>query len=471
MKKVNDYKYEVEKQGDMNVPATFYINDKLRDLIEEKTIQQTINMATLPGILKHSIAMPDAHMGYGFPVGGVAAFDAEEGVISPGGIGFDINCGIRVLASNFTRDEVLPKIQELLQELFDRIPCGVGRSSELKLTNEELEELLEKGPEWLVEEGYGREEDLKHCEANGRLKHADANKVSRRAKSRGRKQVGTLGGGNHFLEVQYVDKILDEEAAHAMGINQEGQVLIMIHSGSRGLGHQVCTDYLRKIEDSFPNIMGNLPDKDLAYAPINSQMAKDYFGAMCAAAHFAWSNRHLMGHHARKAFQKVLGDDGLYTVYDVAHNIAKLEEYEIDGEKKKAYVHRKGATRAFPPGHPEIPEDYKDVGQPVLIPGSMGTSSYILTGTRKGMNESFGSTCHGAGRVMSRREATRRFDKKQIEDELEQDSIYVKSASKKGVTEEAPGAYKDVDEVIKVVEKAGIAKPAVQLRPLGVIKG
>jgi len=327
LRKISENKYELKKEGAMKVPAVFYVNSKLLDKVEEKTIQQTMNMATLPGIYKYAIAMSDAHMGYGFPVGGVAALDAENGVISPGGIGFDINCGVRLLASNLTRKDVEPKIKELLDELFNTIPCGVGCESDLRLTHEELDELLKTGPDWLVKKGYGNKKDLDHCEAHGFLEHADPSKVSPRAKARGRKQLGTLGAGNHFLEIQYVDEIHDEKAAKVMGINKKNQIVVMIHSGSRGLGHQVCTDYLRNMEDSFPEIMAKIPDKDLAYAPIKSQLAKDYFGAMCAAAHFAWSNRHMMGHHLRACFKKILNADNLWTVYDVSHN-----QYKLDGQ-------------------------------------------------------------------------------------------------------------------------------------------
>ncbi|MFC1648714.1 RtcB family protein [Nanoarchaeota archaeon] len=471
LKKLTNYKFIVEKEGPMKVPVVFYVNEKLLKNLEDKTVQQGMNMATLPGIKKQAIAMSDAHMGYGFPVGGVAALDAENGVISPGGIGFDINCGVRLLGTKLMKEDVEPKITELLEEMFRNVPCGVGKEGNLRLTHEELDEVLEQGPEWLVAKGFGNKKDLENCEANGHLEHADASKVSQRAKSRGRKQIGTLGAGNHFIEVQFIDEIYDVKAAKTMGLEKQGQIVVMIHSGSRGLGHQVCTDYLRRMEESFPEIMAKLPDKDLAYAPINSELAKDYFGAMCAAAHFAWCNRHLLGHQVKKSFEKLLGVKDVWTVYDVAHNIAKLEEYDIDGKMEKVYVHRKGATRAFPPGHPELPEIYKEIGQPVLIPGSMGTASYVLVGTEKAMQESFGSTCHGAGRVMSRRAANQKWKGEDVKKDLEKNSIYIKSASWRGVSEEAPGAYKDVDEVIKVVQDAGIAKAVVRLRPLGVIKG
>jgi tRNA-splicing ligase RtcB len=471
MKRLADYLRVIEPEGDMNVPAFFFVNETLLELLEDKTLQQTMNMATLPGILEGSVAMPDAHMGYGFPVGGVAALDADDGVISPGGIGFDINCGVRLLRTNMQVDDVAPKIDELLNAIFDHVPCGVGRNSELTLTSDELDELLQQGPSWLVGEGYGNEDDLEHCESNGHLDDADPSKITRRAKSRGRKQVGTLGGGNHFLEIQYVDEILDTSAAATMGITHEDQVMVMIHTGSRGLGHQVCSDYLREMEDAFPEIMERLPEKDLAYAPLDSDLARDYFGAMCAAAHFAWSNRHLIGHRIRQSFGNVFGVNNLPTVYDVAHNIAKREMHDLGEGEVEAYVHRKGATRAFPPGHPEIPETYQDIGQPVLIPGSMGTCSYVLTGREGSMEKSFGSCCHGAGRVMSRTQATKDYTADGVRDELAAQDIYIKSASRKGITEEAPGAYKDVDEVIKVVADANLAQPAVKLRPLGVVKG
>ncbi len=473
LKKVEEYVYEIKKEGDMNVPVKIFASEKILEKIKEDgSLEQGVNVACLPGIYGQSIMMPDAHRGYGFSVGGVAAFDVEKGCISPGGIGFDINCGVRLLASNLDKKDVIPKIKEIVNELFNNIPCGVGKDSNLRLDDKELDNVLNNGLDWALERGYATKEDLERCEENGHMKTADASKVSPRAKKRGRKQLGTLGAGNHFLEVQYVDEIYDEEVAEVFGIKQKGQIVVMIHSGSRGLGHQVCSDYLRKIEEEFKEVVEKLPEKDLAYAPTGSKLAKDYLGAMSAAANFGWCNRQLIAYGARNAFKRVFGDKvRLDMIYDVAHNIAKVEEYEIDGKKRKVYVHRKGATRAFGPGHKEIPEVYRKVGQPILIPGSMGTASYVLVGTDKAMNETFSSTPHGAGRLMSRHEANRRFKSERIKRDLEEHKIYIKAASSRGITEEAPNAYKDVDEVIKVADKVGIGKKVARLKPLGVIKG
>ncbi|MBS3172446.1 RtcB family protein [Candidatus Woesearchaeota archaeon] len=465
--------YEIAKEGNMQVPLKIFASEKLIEKIKkDDSIQQGINVACLPGIQKQSIMMPDAHQGYGFPVGGVAAFDIETGGISPGGIGFDINCGVRLLTTNLERKDVEPKIKQIMNELFNNIPCGVGGESTLRLTDQELDEVLNTGLDWTLKNGYAQKEDLEKCEENGHMKTADSSKVSQRAKSRGRKQLGTLGAGNHFVEVQIVDEIYDKEIAKIFGITKKDQVVVMIHSGSRGLGHQVCSDYLRAIEDQFSDIVNKLPEKDLAYAPTNSKLAKDYLGAMSSSANFGWCNRQLITFYVRKAFNNTFGDKTkLNLVYDVAHNIAKVEEYKIDNELKKLYVHRKGATRAFGPGHKEIPKIYRDVGQPIILPGSMGTASYVLVGTDKAMNETFSSTPHGAGRLMSRHEANSLFTGEQITKDLEKQKIYIKAASVRGISEEAPNAYKDVDEVVKVADEVGIGKKIVRLRPLGVIKG
>ncbi len=474
IKKINNCVFEVEKEGAMKVPVRIFASDKLLDKMKEDgCINQGVNVASsLPGIQVASIMMPDAHQGYGFSIGGVAAVDADEGCISPGGIGFDINCGVRVLTTNLTKDDVEPKIDSLLDNLFKKVPPGVGGQSLLRLSDDELDEVLSRGAAWAVDKGFGNADDLKHCEEEGFLSSADPSKVSPRAKARGRKQLGTLGAGNHFLEIQVVDEIFDEETAKVFGITKKGQVLVMIHCGSRGLGHQVCSDYLRRMEDSYPDIVSSLPDKDLVYAPANSQLAKDYFAAMCAAANFAWANRHIIGHQVRTAFKEVFGDGVVVnTLYDVAHNIAKLEKHIINGVKKKVWVHRKGATRAFGPGNPEIPLDYRVVGQPVLIPGSMGTASYVLVGTNESMSLSFGSTAHGAGRLMSRKKANESWRGEDVKKELESHNIHVKAASWRGVSEEAPKAYKDVDEVVRVSHEAGIANLVVKVIPLGVVKG
>lgn len=401
---------------------------------------------------------------YDFTIPETHSFIADGVVVS--------NCGVRLLTSNLTRENVLPKIKPLLDRLFARIPPGVGAKATLRLTIEEMDELLKEGAPWMVKKGYGVEDDVENCEEHGRMEGADPKLVSNEAKNRGRAQIGTLGAGNHFLEVQYVGKIFDKEIAKAFGIEKEGQVVILIHCGSRGLGHQVCTDYLRKLEEAFPEIVAELPEKDLIYAPSDSHLAHEYYKAMCAAANFAWSNRHMIGHQARKAFKEIFGDAvELHTVYDVCHNIAKVEEHEADGEKFTAWVHRKGATRAFGPGRKELPKKYQKTGQPIFIPGSMGTSSYVLVGTEKAMKESFGSTAHGAGRVMSRHEANRTWRSEDIKAELENKQIYIKAASWKGITEEAPLAYKDVDEVVRVSHEAGIGKLVAQLKPMGVVKG
>ncbi|MFH1400544.1 MAG: RtcB family protein [Nanoarchaeota archaeon] len=473
--KIRECVYDIPKFGKMNVPVRIYANEKLLEKMkDDKSMQQGINVACMPGIYGRSIMMADAHQGYGFSIGGVAAFDAKDGCISPGGIGYDINCGVRLLRTTMTREQILPKIEPLLNALFELIPCGVGRDSELRLTDAELDDVLRDGAQWALSKGYGTQLDIDHCEESGKIAAANPGKVSHRAKARGRKQLGTLGAGNHFVEVQFVDAIHDEKAAAAMGITKTGQAMIMIHCGSRGLGHQVCSDYLRTMEEAFPDIVRELPEKELIYAPAQSKVAQDYFAAMCASANFAWANRHMIGHQVRAAFDRVFGSGTssmITTVYDVAHNMAKLEEYTIEGKKRQVYVHRKGATRAFGPGRAEICEDYRAIGQPVIIPGSMGTSSWVLVGTEGNMEETFGSTAHGAGRAMSRHESIRRFEGKQVKEELLAKNIHIKAASWKGISEEAPGAYKEVDDVIEVTATAGIGKPVAQLRPIGVIKG
>jgi len=473
LKKATEYSYIIEKEGKMNVPVKIFANEKLMEKMQEDNcIQQGINVATLPGIKGFSVMMPDAHQGYGFSIGGVAAIDKKSGCISPGGIGFDINCGVRLLSTNLTKEEVYPRIKELLDVLFRNVPPGVGGKSIFKLNDKELDDVLTRGAEWAVENGYGVKEDLENCEEHGKMPGADASKVSQKAKSRGRGQLGTLGSGNHFLEVQYVKKIFDTDVASTFGIKEEGQVVVLIHCGSRGLGHQTCSDYLRRMEEEYPEIIASLPEKDLAYAPSGSKTADDYYKAMCAAANFAWTNRHMIGHQTRKSFKEVFGDKvEVHTVYDVAHNIAKVEEHEADGEKFTAWVHRKGATRAFGPGRKEIPLKYQATGQPIFIPGSMGTSSYVLVGTNESMKESFGSTAHGAGRMMSRHKANQLWQGEKLKHDLEKEQIFIKAASWKGITEEAPLAYKNVDDVVEVSHKANIGKLVAQLKPIGVTKG
>lgn len=473
--KVSDTAWMAAARPPMRVPVKFFINEALLEKIKgDDSVRQACNTATLPGIASPMVVNSDVHQGYGIPIGGVAAFDLEEGIISPGGVGFDINCGIRVLATPLTVDEVRPKIQELLDRLFINCPVGVGSEAHIRLTDEDYEQLMKEGASWAVENGFGTQDDLIHCESNGCIQGADPEKTSRRAQKRGRRQLGTVGAGNHFIEIQYVDEIFDEKTANAYKITKPGQVVIMIHCGSRGFGHQVCTDYIRLMEEEQPELMKTLVDKNLIYAPLNSKIADDYFKAMCAAANYAFTNRHVLGHFVRKSFEEVFGKevaDNVKTVYDICHNIAKKEEHEIDGQKKEVMVHRKGATRAFPPGFKELPQEYQEFGQPVLIPGSMGTASYILHGTQTAMKESFGSSAHGAGRLMSRFQANKQFTPEGIEQQLKDVQVTIKAASRKGVTEEAPGAYKDVDEVIEVCHTAGIALKVARLKPIGVVKG
>lgn len=472
IKKIEENIYEIPKTGKMNVPVRIFASEKiLENIKKDKSIQQAINVACLPGIYGQSIMMPDAHQGYGFSIGGVAAFDFENGIISPGGVGFDINCGVRLLTSGLSKDEVEPKIKEIIEELFIHIPCGVGKEANIRLSDEDYEKVLNTGVKWAVENKYATKEDLDRCEERGYMKTADSSKVSPRARKRGRKQLGTLGAGNHFIEIQYVDEIYDEKVAKVFGITGKNQIVLMIHSGSRGLGHQVCSDYLRRMENELPELVKGLPDKDLIYAPTGSDLANDYLGGMSAAANYGWCNRQILSYQARKAFGKVFGKVKLDLVYDVAHNVAKIEEYEIDGKLRKVYVHRKGATRAFGPGHKELPRVYREVGQPIILPGSMGTSSYILVGTDKAMNETFSSTAHGAGRLMSRHEAMKKFTSEDTVKELEGKKIYVKAASERGISEEAPGVYKDIEDVAEVSDKVGIGKKVCKLKPLGVIKG
>lgn len=476
LKKINDYLYEIPKlfRSDMQVPARVYANEKMLDQIfRDKSLEQLVNVTTLPGIVKYAMAMPDCHEGYGFPIGGVAATDFEKGVISPGGIGFDINCGVRLLTTGITFEEIKPYLNQLADELNHAIPSGVGSTGKIKLDREAMDRVLAKGAKQVVSQGYGLPEDLEHCEAGGSLDRAEPSKVSDRAKTRGRDQLGTLGSGNHFLEIQKVDQIFDEGVAKIFGL-QIGEITILIHTGSRGLGHQVCTDWVRIFNQKLPEWGIRLPDRELACAPIDSPEGQGYLGAMSAAANFAWANRQTITHLTRQVWQKVLPKELSSKipklVYDVAHNIGKIEEHEIDGKKIKLILHRKGATRAFPPNHSEIPKIYQSVGQPVLIPGSMGTSSYVLVGTEKG-KESFFSVCHGAGRTMSRAAAKRRIWGSDLIKELNKRGIIVKCGSLAGLAEEAPEAYKDVNEVVNIVSQAGLAKKVARLVPLAVIKG
>ncbi|MEM0379758.1 MAG: RtcB family protein [Desulfurococcaceae archaeon] len=477
LQKISEYEWRIAKGAKpcMNTDVIIYADENLlTKMREDLTIEQAINVACLPGIRLYSYVMPDGHQGYGFPIGGVAGFDIDEGVISPGGVGYDINCGVRVLRTNLDENDVRPRLKELVSVLFKNVPSGVGSTGALKLSIEELDDVLNRGVEWAVEKGYGWESDLDFIEERGSWKEADASKVSRTAKQRGREQLGTLGAGNHFLEVQVVDRIYDAEIAKVMGITHEGQVTIMIHTGSRGLGHQVASDYLIIMERAMRRYGIRPPDRELASLPFNSPEAQDYFKAMAAAANFAWTNRHIIMHWVRESFKEVFHknpeDLGIELIYDVAHNIAKVERHVIDNNVYRVIVHRKGATRAFPPGYYGIPSKYNSIGQPVLIPGSMGTASYILVGTHEGA-KTFYSAPHGAGRLSSRADATRSYSPERIIDELARKGIMVKAATRRVISEEAPQAYKDVDRVALVAHKVGIGKLVVRMRPIGVVKG
>lgn len=474
-KKINDWLWELPKtfRSDMRVPARAYVSEKmLQECFKDRSLDQLINVATLPGIQKYAIALPDMHEGYSSPIGGVAAIRTEDGIISPGMCGYDINCGVKVLKSSQPENELWPYLEKLTLQVQKEVPSGLGRSGEIKLSTKEMDQILEGGIPFLIKRGYGEDPDAENCEGRGRLEWADASAVSGHAKDRGRDQVGTLGSGNHFLEIQKVQEVFDQDSADAFGLFA-GQVIVMIHCGSRGLGHQVCTDYLREF---IPLMEGKykirVPDREFACVPFGSADGQRYFSAMASSANFAWANRQMIAHFVRKAWKTVLGekDSGLNSLYDIAHNIIKKEKYLIEGREMEVAVHRKGATRAFPPGHLEVPEKYRLVGQPVLIPGSMGTASYILAGEKTG-EEAFYSSCHGAGRTMSRHEAARRVSGQQVVNELESKGIIVKCCSSRGIAEEAPLAYKNVDEVVEVVGRAGLARRVAKLVPLAVIKG
>ena len=478
LKRIDDCRWEIPRdyKDGMRVPGLIYASEEMvHQIREEQAPEQVANVAFLPGIVGRSLAMPDIHWGYGFPIGGVAATRVEDGVISPGGVGYDINCGVRLLRTDLHQDEVLPHLHKIVDQLFADIPSGVGMSGKIRVDDRELDKVLVHGARWAVERGYGEPEDLEVVEEGGAMKGADPERVSRRARERGAPQLGTLGSGNHFLEVAVVTDIYDPEVARVMGIERVGQIVLLIHSGSRGLGHQVCEDNLRAMEGAARKYGIHLPDRQLACAPFNSPEGQAYFGAMAAAANYAWANRQAMTHWARQALAKALGRSpkelGLRLVYDVAHNIAKVEEYLVDGKPTKVVVHRKGATRAFPAGHPEVPARYRSVGQPVLIPGDMGRYSFLLVGTDKAMKEAFGSTCHGAGRVQSRTAAKKGVRGQDVASALERKGITVKASSWGGLAEEASEAYKDVAQVVEVVHQAGISRKVMRSRPLGVIKG
>ena len=471
-KKINDWLWEIPKsfRADMRVPVRVYVSETLLEEIEPEAIEQVINVASLPGIVKYSLAMPDCHTGYGFVIGGVAATKLPDGVISPGGIGFDQNCGIRLLLSGYQEKEIKPYLEKLANEIQRGVPSGLGRGKREKLSISQINKILEQGVPYLVEQGYGEKQDIENCEAKGKIEQADANCVSEQAKNRGRGQVGTLGSGNHFIEIQKVAEIFDNETAKIFGLFKE-QMVIMVHSGSRGLGHQNCTDYLKIAMQAMPKYGIRLPDRELACVPFNSSEGQRFFKAMSAACNYAWANRQMMTHYIRRVWREILGEKTeLELLYDVAHNIAKIEEHEVGGQKMKLIVHRKGAIRAFPPGHFEVPEKYRALGQPVLIPGTMGTASYILTGIKHG-EETFFSVAHGAGRAMSRHAAMRRISGQEVVNSLKLKGIIVKSQSIKGIAEEAPLAYKDVEQIVDVVHQAGLSKKVAKLVPLAVIKG
>lgn len=471
----NQYLIEADPNLGMKVPVKIYANDALLEkMLSDRTLTQAKNVASIPGIVGQSIVLPDGHEGYGFPVGGVAAMDAEEGMISPGGVGYDINCGVRLLRSNLTEQNVRAKLKELVTDLFNSIPSGVGSKGSIKLSGSQLDEVLVRGVNWAIDNGYGSTADSDVCEENGQIQNADPNKVSDRARKRGAPQLGSLGSGNHFLEVQKVAEIHDEEAAKKMGI-KEGTVTVLIHCGSRGFGHQVCSDYLRVSEQALEKYGIQLADRELACVPNHSEEGESYRSAMFSALNYAWSNRQMLTHWTRKAFERVFNqsesDLEMKLVYDVAHNIAKIEKHKINGEERKVVVHRKGATRAFPAHRDEIPLIYRNLGQPVLIPGSMGTASWILLGQPNSMKLSFGSTAHGAGRTMSRSKARKNFRESEVKKSLNEKGIFIKALTRDGVVEETPQAYKDVDAVVNVSHELGIATKVAKLVPIGVIKG
>ncbi|HLA26986.1 MAG TPA: RtcB family protein [Syntrophales bacterium] len=475
LRKLDANRWEIPQVGGMRVPGIIYANESLlKDITMDESPRQVANVAHLPGIVRYSLAMPDMHWGYGFSIGGVAAFDLQGGVVSPGGVGYDINCGCRLMTTKLTWDDIQSHLKELIVALFQNIPTGVGSKGNLTLSIQDEKKVLQQGARWAVEQGYGFPEDLEATEDGGVIKDADPDRVSDRAKERGRPQLGTLGSGNHFLEIEVVEEIFDNTAAAAFGL-EKGQIAVMIHSGSRGLGYQVCDDYLADMVRNMAKLGISLPDRQLACAYLDSQQGKDYLAAMACAANYAWANRQMLMHWTRAIFYRTLGKSPreicMRLLYDVCHNIAKIERFPISGKEVALCVHRKGATRAFPPGHPSLPERYRSVGQPVLIPGDMGSGAYVLAGTEKAFQETFGSTCHGAGRVMSRTQATKVSRGRSISREMAAKGVIVMASSKGTLTEELPEAYKDLDEVVGVVHNAGISRKVARLRTLGCIKG
>lgn len=469
IKNIGKHLWEIEKSGNMRVVGLVFASENILEAIKkDKTLGQVKNVASLPGILNYSIALSDAHQGYGFPIGGVAAFDLERGIVSPGGVGYDINCSVRLVTTNLTKKEVAKKKDALLRALYKAVPSGVGRGSTFNISKKELLELLKGGAQYLVKKGYGKKEDYLHTEEEGCMKDADPSKVSERALKRGIGQVGTLGAGNHFLEVQFVDEVFDKKAAKVFGL-EKGQIVVMIHCGSRGLGHQVASDYIKKMEHEYG--VNHLSDRELINAPIQSALGKDYLKAMAAAANFAFANKQMITHRVRAVFKELFATSNVEVLYDVCHNIAKIEDHVVDAKLKKVCVHRKGATRSFGPGSKDLPKEYKKIGQPVIIPGSMGTASYVLVGTKKAHDISFGSTVHGAGRLKSRSSAMRELQGANVKKDLQKIGIDISSDNIKALAQEAPQAYKDIDDVVNTVDEIGISKKVARLKPFLVIKG
>jgi tRNA-splicing ligase RtcB len=475
MKKMDEYRWRIEPTGGMRVPGILFTSERLlKDMGSDESPKQVANVAHLPGIVKYSLAMPDMHWGYGFPIGGVAAFDMASGVVSPGGVGYDINCGCRMMTTKLDLDAIQKQLPELVTALFQEIPSGVGSTGPVKLSPKDSRKVLVEGSRWAVGQGYGTPEDIEATEDHGAMDGADPDKISPRAMERGKQQLGTLGSGNHFLEIEVVEEIFDPEAAAAFGL-EPGQICVMIHSGSRGLGYQVCDDYLARMVKHMGETGLNLPDRQLACAYLASQAGKDYLAAMACAANYAWANRQMLMHWTREIFEKTLRKTprelGMRLLYDVCHNIAKIETLPVEGQLRQLCVHRKGATRAFPAGHPSVPERYRKVGQPVLIPGDMGTGSYVLAGTEKAYEDTFGSTCHGAGRLMSRAQATKMSKGRAVHRDMADRGVIVMASGRGTLREEIPEAYKNLDEVVAVVHRAGISKKVAKLRALGCIKG
>ncbi len=471
LNKINDYLWEIPKQASMRVPGRIFASEKLVREMDEKVREQVTNVAMLPGIQVASMAMPDAHWGYGFPIGGVAAFDpGEGGIISMGGVGFDISCGVRTIKTGMTRDEIMPRLKTLVDQLFSRVPAGVGSEGRIKLSSSQIDDMLVGGAVWAVGEGFGTKEDLEYTEEHGKVDGAEPEHVSEVAKKRQYREMGTLGSGNHYLEVQIVSEIYDEQAALAMGLRKNDAV-ITIHCGSRGLGHQVGTDYLRSLAGAASRFKLLIKDRELASAPIDSQEGRRYFGAMSAGINCALANRQILTHLVREIYTEVFPEGKVKVLYDVSHNTCKVESHVVDGKQKRLYVHRKGATRAFGPGRPDLPPEYRHVGQPVLIGGTMGTSSYILIGTEEGMKNAFGSACHGAGRAMSRTEAKRKWHGRDVVRQLEEQGILVRGHSYSGIAEEAPESYKDVSEVVEATNRANLARKVARVKPIACVKG